>query len=108
MQLQDNYDRGNPLLQETVGLFVNAVAEAGKRLKALFGDPNMTLEDGRLAPWNRLLELNNLIPAHKKLFRAELNTFVGRVTRRDGRTYPFKYPKEGDKEDFKTLNISYG
>jgi len=107
MQLQDNYDRGNPLLQETVG-FINAVSEAGRRLKALFGDPNMTLEDGRLAPWNRLLQLNNLTPAHKKLFRAELNTFVGKVTRRDGRTYPFKYPKEGDKEEFKTLNVSYG
>jgi len=107
MQLQDNYDRGNPLLQETVG-FINAVSEAGKRLKALFGDPNMTLEDGRLAPWNRLLQLNNLTPTHKKLFRAELSTFVSKVTRRDGRTYPFKYPKEGDKEEFKTLNVSYG
>lgn len=107
MNLQDNFDASKPLLQKTVGV-INAVVEAGKRIKAIFGDPNMTLEDGRSAPWNRLLQLNDLIPAHKKLFRSELTKFVGKVTSRGRGTFPFKYPPKGEEREFQVLRVSYG
>lgn len=119
MSLQDKYDVGRPLLKETTSVLVpNAVADAAQRIQALFGDPNMNFE-GRPAPWNRLIQLNDLAPEHKKLFRQELKNFTTAVSTRGSslqplgytsfRAYKFKYPDLGKEVNkFETIPVIYG
>jgi len=119
MSLGDNYDAGAPLLKGTTTPFLpNATAEAAKRIQALFGSPNMQ-QNNRPAPWNNLLELNELVPAHQKLFKQELRIFAGAVQSRGSnltsqtvapfRTYRFKYPDLGKNvNEFKSIPVTYG
>jgi hypothetical protein len=119
ISLQDKYDLGQPLLEETTGVLLpNAVADAAQRIQALFGDPNMNFE-GRPAPWNRLIQLNDLAPEHKKLFRQELKNFTTAVSSRGASLrslsytvftqYKFKYPDLGkDINQFQIIPVTYG
>jgi hypothetical protein len=117
LNLKDAYDRGNPLLKSTVNatrvaglVSVDNVDEGARRIQALVNQIKQTIA-GKPAPWQNKLELNKMIPDHKKIFTEQFNGLIKAVLSRDN-TFNFRYPsttnpKELGKESF-ALKPDYG